>query len=123
MVPLIEGDLRFRPAKEGGDDHLGGACLPIAYLVLAFGPDGVGSAKDHDAFIRVEETVSVLARRTSFLDCCLFTVSFFRPAGLSEETFEELVVLVEVFDGVGVVGAWAIHELVVFLSSFPSPSI
>jgi len=26
--------------------------------------------------------------------------------------FEELAVLVEVFDGVGVVGAWAIHELV-----------
>ena len=26
--------------------------------------------------------------------------------------FEELVVLVEVFDGVAVVGAWAIHELV-----------
>jgi hypothetical protein len=26
--------------------------------------------------------------------------------------FEELTVLVEVFDGVGVVGAWALHELV-----------
>ena len=26
--------------------------------------------------------------------------------------FEELIVLVEVFDGVGMVGAWAIHELV-----------
>ena len=26
--------------------------------------------------------------------------------------FEELAVLVEVFDGVGMVGAWAIHELV-----------
>ena len=26
--------------------------------------------------------------------------------------FEELVVLVEVFDGAGVVGAWATHELV-----------
>ena len=25
--------------------------------------------------------------------------------------FEELAVLVEVFDGVGVVGAWALHEL------------
>ena len=25
---------------------------------------------------------------------------------------EELVVLVEVFDGVGVVGAWALHELI-----------
>ena len=26
--------------------------------------------------------------------------------------FEELAVLVEVFDGVGVVGAWALHELI-----------
>ena len=26
--------------------------------------------------------------------------------------FEELAVLIEVFDGVGMVGAWAIHELV-----------
>ena len=26
--------------------------------------------------------------------------------------FEELVVLIKVFDGVGVVGAWAVHELV-----------
>ena len=31
MVPLIEGDRRFRPAEEGGDGRLGGACLPIAY--------------------------------------------------------------------------------------------
>ena len=34
------------------------------------------------------------------------------PHGLSQETFEELAVLVEVFDGIGVVGARAIHELV-----------
>ena len=35
-----------------------------------------------------------------------------KPIGLSQKALEELVVLVEVFDGVGVVGAWAIHELV-----------
>ena len=34
------------------------------------------------------------------------------PADLSQKALEELVVLVEVFDGVGVVGAWALHELV-----------
>ena len=62
MVPLIKGDRRFRLAEEGGDGHLGGACFPIAYLELALGPDGVGSAKDHDAFINVGETVSILAR-------------------------------------------------------------
>ena len=80
--------------------------------MLAFGPDGVGSTEDHDAFLRVREAISVLACRASFLGRCLFAVSFFRPTDLSEETFEELAVLVEVFDGVGVVGAWAIHELV-----------
>ena len=83
MVPLIEGDQRFRPAEEGGDGRLGGACLPIAHLVLAFGLDGIGSAEDHDAFLRVGEAVSVLARCASFLGCRLFAVSFFRPAGLS----------------------------------------
>ena len=83
MVPLIEGDQRFRPAEEGGDGHLSGACFPIAYLVLALGPDGVGSAEDHDAFISVRETISILARRASFFGYRLFVVPFFRPTGLS----------------------------------------
>ena len=82
------------------------------HLVLAFGPDDIGSAEDHDAFISVGETISILACRASFLGCRLFVVPFFWPVGLSLETFEELAVLVEVFDGVGVVSAWAIHELV-----------
>ena len=99
MVPLIEGDRRFRLAKQGGDGRLSGACLPIAHLVLALGPDGVGSAEDHDAFISIGETVSILAHHASFLGCCLLILSFFRPAGLSQEILEELVVLVEVFDG------------------------
>ena len=34
------------------------------------------------------------------------------PLCLSKETFEELTLLVEVFDRVGVVGAWTIHEFV-----------
>ena len=80
--------------------------------MLAFGPNGVGSTEDHDAFLRVGEAIPILAHRASFLGCRLFVISFFRPAGLSQETFKELIVLVEVFDGVGMVGAWAIHELV-----------
>ena len=105
MVPLIKSDRRFRPAKEGGDGRFGDARLSVAHFVLALGVDGVGSPKDHDAFLRVREAVSMLARRASFLGCCFFDVSFIQHAGLSEETFEELTVLVEVFDGVGVVGA------------------
>ena len=47
-----------------------------------------------------------------FLGCCFFAFSFLWPAGLSQKALEELAVLVDVFDGVGVVGAWALHELV-----------
>ena len=97
------------------DGRLGGACLPVAYLVLVLGADGIGSVEDHDAFLEVGEAVPVLARRTSFLGCRLFAVSFFRPAGLSQETFEELTILIEVFDGVGVVGARAIMSLLNWL--------
>ena len=82
MVPLIEGDQRFRQAKEGGDGRLDGACLSIAYLVLVLGADGIGSPKDHDAFLGVGEVVPILARRASFLGCRLFVVPFFRPVGL-----------------------------------------
>ena len=80
--------------------------------MLALGADGVRAPEDHDAFLGVREAIPVLARRAFFLGCRLFVVSFFWPAGLSQETLEELVVLVEVFDGVGVVGARALHELV-----------
>ena len=80
--------------------------------MLALRVDGIGSPKDHDAFFGVGEAVPILACRACFLGCRLFAVSFFRPAGLSQEMFEKLAVLVEVFDGVGMVGAWAIHELV-----------
>ena len=59
MVPLIVGDRRLRPAEEGGDGRFGGACLPVAYLMLAFGTEGVGPAEDHDALLRFGETVSV----------------------------------------------------------------
>ena len=83
MVPLIEGDRRFQPAEKGGDSHLRGAYLPIAYLVLALGPDDIGSIEDHDAFIGIGKTVSIFARCASFLGCRLFVVPFFRPTGLS----------------------------------------
>ena len=112
MVPQIEGDRRFRPAKEGGDDRLGSAYLSTAYLVLALGADGVGSTEDHDAFVSIGETVSVFACRASFLGYRLFAISLLWPVGLLEETFEELVVLIEVFDGVGMVGARTVHEFV-----------
>ena len=104
MVPLIVGDRRLRPAKESGNGRLGGACLSIANLMLSLGPNSIGSAKDHDTFVSIREVVHVFACRTSLLGCCLFVVSLLWPTDLSEETFEELTLLVEVFDRVGVVG-------------------
>ena len=80
--------------------------------MLALGPNGVRSAEDHDAFLRVREDVPILACCAPFLSYRLLAVSFFWPAGMSQEMFKKLAVLVEVFNGVGVVGAWAIHELV-----------
>ena len=94
MIPLIEGDRRFRPAEEGGDGRLDGACLSIANLVLSLGPDGIGPTKDHDAFVSVGENVPILACRASFLGRHLLAVSLLWPTGLSEETFEELAILV-----------------------------
>ena len=95
-----------------GDGRFGDACLSIAHFVLALGVDGIRPPKDHDAFLRVEKAIPILARRTSFVGCCLLALAFFRPASLSQEALEELIVFVEVFDGVSMVGARAIHELV-----------
>ena len=80
--------------------------------MLALGVDGIGSPKDNYAFLGVGEAVPILAHSASFLGCCLLGLSFFRPTDLSQEALEELAVFVEVLDGVSMVGAWAIHELV-----------
>ena len=48
----------------------------IAYLVLALGVDGIGSPKDHEAFLRVGEGIIVLACRTSFLGNLLLAFPF-----------------------------------------------
>ena len=46
-----------------------------------------------------------------FLATCFFAFFFLWPVGLSQKALEELAVLVEVFDGVAMVGARALHEL------------
>ena len=43
---------------------------------------------------------------------CLLALLFLRLAGPSQKALEELIVFVEVLNGVGVVGAWTLHELV-----------
>ena len=111
MVRLIEGDWGLQPAEEGGDSRLGGARLPVAYLMLAFSLDGVGPTEDHDALLRFRETVPILAYHATPLDYQLLAVSLLWHAGLSEETFEELALLVEVFDRVGMIGGMD-HPLV-----------
>ena len=74
--------------------------------MLALGVDDIRSPEDHEAFLGIGKAIPILAHRASFLGCRLFVVSFFWPTGLSQETFEELTVLVEVFDRVGIVGGW-----------------
>ena len=76
------------------------------------GVDGVGSPKDHEAFLKVGEAIIILAHRASFLGLLLLALPFLQLASLSQKALEELAVLVEVLDGVGVVGAWTLHELV-----------
>ena len=80
--------------------------------MLALGVDGIRYPKDHVAFLRIRKVIPILAHCASFLGCYLLALSLFRPTGLSQKALEEFVVLVEVLDGVGVVGAWALHELV-----------
>ena len=87
--------------------------MPLCNVpVLALGVDGVGSPKDHEAFLEVGEAVFILARRASFLGCLLLAYPFLWLGGLPQEALEVLVVLVEMFDGIGMVGAWTLHELV-----------
>ena len=80
--------------------------------MLAFGVDDVGSPKDHEAFLGVGEAIFILARRTSFLGLLLLAFPFLWLGGLPQKALEELAVLVEMFDGIGMVGAWTLHELV-----------
>ena len=80
--------------------------------MLALGVDGIGSPKDHEAFLGVKKAVIILAYSASFLGRCLLALSFLRPIGLSQKALEAFAILIEVLDGVGVVGAWALHELV-----------
>ena len=80
--------------------------------MLALGVDGIRSLGHHEAFLRIRKVIPILAHCASFLGCCLLALSFFWRAGLSQKALEEFAVLVEVLDGVGMVGAWALHELV-----------
>ena len=80
--------------------------------MLALRVDGVGSPKDHEAFIEVREVVSILTHHASLLGYLLLAFPFLWLGGLPQEALEDLAVLVEVFDGIGVVGAWTLYELV-----------
>ena len=80
--------------------------------MLALGVDSVGSPKGHEAFLEVGEVVFILAHHASFLGHLLLAFPFVWLAGLPQKELEELAVLVEVLDRVGVVGAWTLHELI-----------
>ena len=87
--------------------------MPLySILMLALGVDGIGSPKDHEAFLGVGEATIILAHRATFLRRLLLVFPFLRLAGVLLKALEELAFLIEVLDGVSMVGAWAIHELV-----------
>ena len=56
--------------------------------------------------------VWILARCAPFFCCCFFAFFITWPASLPQQALEELAVLVEMVDGIVVVGAWVLHELV-----------
>jgi len=64
------------------------------------------------AFLRVREAIFILACRASFRGHLILAFLFLWLGSLPQEALEELIVLVEVFDGIGVIGAWTLHELV-----------
>ena len=80
--------------------------------MLALGVDSVGSPKDHEAFLRVGEALIILVHRASFLGRLLLAFPFLWLGGLPHEALKELTIFVEVFDAIGMVGAWTLHELV-----------
>ena len=67
--------------------------------------------KYHEAFLGIGKAIPILAHHASFLGRYLLALSFFWSIGLSQKALEEFAVLVEVLDGIGMVGAWALHEL------------
>ena len=79
---------------------------------MALVVDGIRSPEDLEAFLRIGKAIPIFSHHASFLGRCLLALSFLWPAGLLQKVFEEFAILVEVFDGVGVVGSWAIHEFV-----------
>ena len=51
--------------------------MPLySILMLALGVDGVGSPKDHEAFLRVGEAVIILNRHASFLGRLFLALPF-----------------------------------------------
>ena len=82
IVSLIKSDQGVRLAKDRGDGQLGGACLSVAYLVLALGVDSVESPKGHEALLKAGEAIFILACCASFLGRLLLAFSFPRLAGV-----------------------------------------
>ena len=55
--------------------------------------------------------VRILARYAPFLGRCFFAFFFLWPTSLPQKALEEQAVLIEVFYGVVIVGARALHDL------------
>jgi hypothetical protein len=94
-----------------GDGAFGGAYLSESDPVLMLGAVIFRTSKDHEAVVQVKEAAHVLGRHFLILGCFLVAVPALALAGLAQYTLEELVVLELVLDGITVVGAWLLQEL------------
>jgi hypothetical protein len=79
--------------------------------VLTLGAVILRTFKDHKAAVRVGEGVPVLGRRSLLLGHLLVAVPALALAGLTKYLLEELAILELVLDGVAVVGAPLLQEL------------
>jgi hypothetical protein len=89
----------------------GGAYLLELDLVLALGAVILRTSKDHEAAVWVREGVPVLSRRSLLLGRFLVMVPAIALAGLIQHPLEEFTILELVLEGVAVVGARLLQEL------------
>jgi hypothetical protein len=96
--------------EELGDGVPGGADFPEVDLVLMLGAVILGTSEDHETAIRLREAATILGRPSNFWapPRCSPALAL---AGLTQHALEEFAVLELVLDGVAMIGARLIQEL------------
>jgi hypothetical protein len=111
VVTLIEGDWSARPTEKLGNRALGGTYLSEVDLVLVLGAVVLRTSKDHEVAVRIGEGVLILGCHSLLLGHLLVAVPALAPTGLTQHPLKELAILELVLEGVAMVGAWLLQEL------------